>query len=132
MRFHRRLFYLGSAKEIADEFARNFYFGCESDDPLVGLAFDPNLGPRLKPMFSSDISHFDVVDMTETLSDAYALVERGAIDDDSFREFTFSNASALHGGANPDFFRGTVVEEAVAEELALSPPPESGTARIEE
>ena len=113
---------LGSAEEVADEFARNFYFGCESDDPLVGVAFDARLGPRLKPMFSSDISHFDVVDMTETVAEAYELVERGAIDKAAFREFSFSNAVELHAGANPDFFRGTVVEAAVAEELARPSP----------
>jgi predicted TIM-barrel fold metal-dependent hydrolase len=113
---------LGSAQEIAAEFARNFYFGCESDDPLVGTAFDPKLGPRLKAMFSSDISHFDVVDMTETVSEAYELVEDGKIDERAFREFTFSNAVALHAGANASFFNGTRVERAVAEELAAAAP----------
>jgi hypothetical protein len=35
-----------------------------------------------------------------------------------FRDFVFTNAVALHAGANPDFFAGTVVEAAVTEELA--------------
>lgn len=109
---------LGSANEVADEFARNFYFGCESDDPLVSLAFDTKLGPRLKPLFSSDVSHFDVTDMTEVLTEAHELVEHGLVDEAEFREFVFSNTVELHAGPNPDFFRGTVVESAVAAELA--------------
>jgi len=31
-----------------------------------------------------------------------------------FREFTFENAARLHTALNPDFFKGTVVEGAVA------------------
>jgi predicted TIM-barrel fold metal-dependent hydrolase len=106
-----------SKEEVANEFARNFYFGCESDDPMTFLAFDPRLKPRLKPMFSSDVSHFDVTDMTEVLEEAYELVEKGFMDDNDFREFAFSNTVELHGGTNPDFFKGTVVEQAVNEEL---------------
>jgi hypothetical protein len=36
-----------------------------------------------------------------------------------FREFTFTNAARLHTRNNPDFFKGTVVEQAVADELGL-------------
>jgi predicted TIM-barrel fold metal-dependent hydrolase len=106
-----------SKEEAAAEFARNFYFGCESDDPMTALAFDPRLGPKLKPLFSSDISHFDVTDMTEVLEEAYELVEHGLIDMHAFREFTFSNTVDLHAGVNPDFFKGTAVESAAKEEL---------------
>lgn len=109
---------VSSAQEVAEEFARNFYFGCESDDPLVSLAFDTKLGARLKPLFSSDVSHFDVTDMTEVLQEAHELVERGLLDDEEFREFVFSNTVELHAGPNPDFFRGTVVQQAVQEQLA--------------
>ncbi len=31
-----------------------------------------------------------------------------------FRQFTFENAAGLHTALNPDFFKGTVVEGAVA------------------
>jgi predicted TIM-barrel fold metal-dependent hydrolase len=106
-----------SKEEVANEFARNFYFGCESDDPMTFVAFDPRLQPRLKPMFSSDVSHFDVTDMTEVLEEGYELVEKGLINELDFREFAFSNAVELHAGMNPDFFKGTVVEQAVNEEL---------------
>ncbi len=36
-----------------------------------------------------------------------------------FREFTFTNAARLHTRNNPDFFKDTVVEQAVADELGL-------------
>jgi hypothetical protein len=39
------------------------------------------------------------------------------IDDEDFRDFTFSNMVQLHGGVNPDFFKGTTVEDAATKEL---------------
>ena len=65
-------------------FEPNFYFGCEADDPLVAWAFrdDVNpLGARLRPILGSDISHWDVPDMTEPVAEAYELVEHGVITD---------------------------------------------------
>ena len=38
------------------------------------------LGARLRPILGSDISHWDVPDMTEPVAEAYELVERGVID----------------------------------------------------
>ena len=43
----------------------------------------------------------------------------GYIDDGDFRDFTFGNVVTMHTGMNPDFFKGTVVEQAVADELGL-------------
>jgi uncharacterized protein (DUF1501 family) len=68
-------------------------------------------------MFGSDISHFDVIDMTEVLEEAYEMVEYGWINDQEFRAFTFENVVGLHAGMNPDFFKGTAVEDAANEEL---------------
>jgi predicted TIM-barrel fold metal-dependent hydrolase len=110
-----------TAEDIRDLFVPNFYFGCEADDPLVGWAFAGNvnpLGARLRAMMGSDISHWDVPDMTEPVADAYELVERGRISEDDFREFAFLNPVRLHAGMNPRFFQGTVCEAAVAEALA--------------
>jgi predicted TIM-barrel fold metal-dependent hydrolase len=101
---------IGSAEDLIELFTRNFYFGCEADDPVSAWAFDPRMGFRLKAMFSSDISHFDVPDITEVLPEAYELVEHGLINEDDFRDFTFANAVRLHGSANPSFFDGTSVE----------------------
>ena len=40
-------------------------------------------GARLRPIFGSDISHWDVPDMTEPVEEAYELVEDGVIGDAS-------------------------------------------------
>ena len=81
---------------------QNFYFGCEADDPMTSIAFDEKMGLQLKPLLGSDIAHFDVVDATEVLEEAYELVEDGHITEHNFREFTFSNVVQLYRGMNPD------------------------------
>ena len=94
---------------------------CEADDRLAALAFDSAklpFGARLKAMFSSDIGHWDVPDLRRVLEEAYELVEDGVMSEPDFREFTFTNPAMLHAGMNPDFFKGTVVEDAVAKLLA--------------
>jgi hypothetical protein len=98
-------------------FAERFYFGCEADDPTAAWAFDTHGKHRLNPMFSSDVGHFDVIDMSEVLEEAYELVEDGLIDMAAFRQFVFTNAARLHTSLNADFFKGTVVEDAVQEML---------------
>jgi hypothetical protein len=102
------------ADELRREFATHFYFGCEADDPTTAWAFDPHGRHRLHPIFSSDVGHFDVTDMTEVLEEAHELVEHGLLTEHDFREFVFENAARLHTALNPDFFKGTVVEGAVA------------------
>jgi predicted TIM-barrel fold metal-dependent hydrolase len=107
-----------SADALRQHFSERFYFGCEADDPMTAWAFDRHGNHRLRPIFSSDVGHFDVVDMTEVLEEAYELVEHGLIGEDDLREFLFTNPVRLHTALNPDFFKGTVVEDAVAKELA--------------
>ena len=103
---------VSSAGELRRQFVEHFYFGAEADDPTTAWAFrDPH---KLHPLFSSDVSHFDVTDMTDVLEEAWELVEHGMITEADFREFTFENAARLHTALNPDFFKGTVVEGAVA------------------
>jgi hypothetical protein len=102
-------------------FEPHFYFGCEADDPLVSWAFNDKvnpLGARLRPMFGSDISHWDVPDMTEPVHEAWELVEKGIIGEGEFRELSFLNPLRLHAAANPGFFDGTVCEAAAAEAVA--------------
>jgi predicted TIM-barrel fold metal-dependent hydrolase len=109
------------AEDIRDLFVPNFYFGCEADDPLVAWAFADKVNPmgaKMKAMIGSDISHWDVVDMTEPVEEAYEMVEHGQITEDNFRDFTFTNPVTLHGGMNPKFFEGTVVEKQAAAVLA--------------
>jgi hypothetical protein len=106
-------------EDIRAAYTGTFYFGCEADDPATMWAFDPRLGARLQPVFSSDFTHFDVPDFREVIPEAFEMVERGFMTDQDFREFTFTNAARLHTRTNPGFFAGTVVEQAVAEELDL-------------
>jgi predicted TIM-barrel fold metal-dependent hydrolase len=104
-------------EDIRDIFSRNFYFGCEADDRLNALAFDPkynHYGLKLNAILGSDIGHWDVPDMTKVMVEAYEMVEDGFIDEDDFRDFTFGNVVGMHTGMNPDFFKGTVVEDAVS------------------
>jgi hypothetical protein len=107
--------------DLRARFEPNFYFGCEADDPLVAWAFrdDVNpLGTRLRPVLGSDISHWDVRDMTEPVAEAFELVERGTITERDFRDLTYVNPVRLHAGPNPAFFAGTVCEAAAAAALA--------------
>jgi predicted TIM-barrel fold metal-dependent hydrolase len=110
--------------DIRELFVPRFYFGCEADDPVNGWAFNRRanpMGARLNALFSSDIGHFDVPDMTEVVPEAYELVEHGVITDDDFRDFMFTNAVRFWGEVNPDFFKGTVVEKQAAEVLTQGP-----------
>ena len=103
---------LDSEADITRLFVERFYFGCEADDPTTSWAFDRRGKPAPRPIFSSDISHFDVPDMTRVLEEAWELVEDGLIGEEHFKQFTFSNAVRLHTAADPDFFKGTAVESA--------------------
>jgi hypothetical protein len=108
-------------EDVRDVFTRNFYFGCEADDPMNAWAFNSRvnpLGARLNAIFSSDIGHWDVPDMTEVTEEAYELVEHGLITEADFRDFVFGNPARLWTAMNPDFFKGTAVADSVNELLA--------------
>ena len=107
-----------SGEALRQHFAERFYFGCEADDPITAWAFDKHGQHRLRPIFSSDVGHFDVIDMSEVLEEAWELVEHGLLTEDDFRDFMFGNAVRFWGEVKPDFFKGTVVEKAAAEVLA--------------
>jgi predicted TIM-barrel fold metal-dependent hydrolase len=108
------------AVAIRPQYAR-FFFGCEADDATVACAFDRRLNPfgdALGAMFSSDIGHWDVTDMSCCLADAWDLVERELLDKAQFEEFVFTNAVRFYAGANPDFFDGTRIAREAAAALA--------------
>ncbi|OLD92567.1 MAG: hypothetical protein AUG92_01105 [Alphaproteobacteria bacterium 13_1_20CM_4_65_11] len=100
-----------------DLYATPYYFGCEADDRMNATAFlklNP-FGAQLNAIYSSDIGHFDVIDMREPLPEAYELVEDGVLTERNFRDFVFANAVRLWGTQNPRFFEGTrVAKEATA------------------
>ena len=104
---------VSSVEDIRDQFCTGFAWGCEADDPLVGLAFDPRvnpLGATLPAFFASDLGHWDVPDFDEPLEEAYELVERGILDLDQLRAFLFENPVRFYGALNHDFFAGTAIE----------------------
>src|SRR5262245_155956 len=110
---------INSKEDVRAVFENNFYFGCEADDRATMWAFDPRTGVRLRPVFSSDFTHFDVPDFREVIPEAFEMVEKGFVTEQDFREFTFVNAARLHTRNNPDFFKGTAGERAVDDELGL-------------
>jgi len=111
-----------SKGDIRSVFSENFYFGCEADDRATMWAFDPRMGIRMRPVFSSDFTHFDVPDFEDVVPEAFEMLERGFVTEQDFRDFTFANAARLHTRNNRDFFKGTVVERAVADELRVKTP----------
>jgi hypothetical protein len=107
---------INGPEDVRDRFVPNFFFGCEADDPMTASAFDQDripLGAQLSAMFSSDIGHWDVPDMTDVLEEAYGNVEKGWLDTSQFRDFVFGNVLRFYTDTNPEFFRGTAVEAAV-------------------
>ena len=105
--------------DIRDVFTRAYHFGCEADDPMTALAFDPRRtgGPRFKALFASDIGHWDVPDIRDVLPEAWELVEDGDATEADFRALTFEHAVSLWAATNPSFFDGTSVEQEVRDEL---------------
>jgi hypothetical protein len=107
---------LTSPEDILEVFTRQFFFGCEADDPMNALAFNRALLPhqaRLNAVFASDIGHWDVPDVRGVLPEAWELVEDGHLSEDEFRDFTCGNVVRMLTAANPHFFDGTAVEDAI-------------------
>ncbi len=94
-----------------DLYSTPFYFGCEADDRMNAIAFGKTnpFGAKLNAFYSSDIGHFDVIDMRDPLPEAFELVEDGFITAEDFHDFTFGNTVRLWGTQNPNFFDGTRV-----------------------
>ena len=108
------------------ELFRRFYFGCEADDRMNATAFNTTVnafGERLNAIFSSDIGHFDVPDMTRVVAEAYELVSDGAMSARDFRDFAADNTIRLHGQMNPSFWEGTPVADYARGVLQAQPKP---------
>jgi predicted TIM-barrel fold metal-dependent hydrolase len=110
-----------SREDFRELFLKPFFFGCEADDPITASAFDSRRNPlsaRLNAIYGSDIGHFDVPDMSEVTAEAFEAVEHGAMSEEDFRDFVFINPIKLWTALNPEFFKATVVENAVNKYLA--------------
>jgi len=107
---------ISAREQIKGIFEERFYFGCEADDPMNAIAFDRGKIPmraRLNAIFASDIGHWDVPDFRGVLPEAWELIEDGHLDLSDFKAFTCDNAIGLLAGGNPEFFKGTVIEDYV-------------------
>jgi predicted TIM-barrel fold metal-dependent hydrolase len=103
---------LTEIRDLKALFVDPFYFGCEAEDRMVAVAFDRRLSPvglPLKAMLGSDIGHWDVLDATTILGEAYRLVQSKLITPAHLRDFAFVNPAMYHLSMNPDYFEGTVV-----------------------
>jgi len=104
-------------EDIEDLFVPKFFFGCEGDDAMTALAFDTRknaFSARLNVLYSSDLGHYDLPDMRDAAKEAWELVEHRLISERDFRDFVFTNAVTAKTRVNPDFFAGTIVEDAAA------------------
>src|SRR5260370_41291736 len=88
----------------------------------VGFGKMRPLGARTNAIYSSDIGHFDVVDMRDPLPEAFELVEDGHITESDFHDFVFGNAVRLWGTQTPRFFEGTAVATEAAALLKRGAP----------
>ena len=104
-------------RDLRKLFVDPFYFGCEADDRMASVAFNRRLNPLgavLKPVFGSDIGHWDVLDAQSVLTEAWGLVNAKLLTPENFRDLTFVNPAMMHLSMNPDYFNGTVIEDAAA------------------
>ena len=71
----------------------------------------------LRAIFSSDIGHWDVIEMDEVVEESYEMIEKGVMSAANLRSFMFENPVRLHGRVNPNFFDGTILESEARELL---------------
>ncbi|UXY15495.1 hypothetical protein N8I74_00320 [Chitiniphilus purpureus] len=106
-----------SVEDIKARWVDSFYFGSEADDRTVAHAFNTRanpLGVKINAIYSSDVGHWDVPDLTEALAESRDLVDEGVISEADFKALVFENPYQLYTEANPDFFKGTAVERKLA------------------
>ncbi|MBF2047101.1 MAG: amidohydrolase family protein [Elainella sp. C42_A2020_010] len=116
-------------EDIRNRWVNSFFFGSESDDRTIAAAFNDKanpLGVKINAIYSSDVGHWDVPDLTSPLAESWELVEEGVISEADFKAYVFSNPYKLYTEANPNFFKGTVIEAqlgtaAEAEDQSLVP-----------
>lgn len=53
--------------------------------------------------------------LADTLADTWKLFEKGVLNETDLRDLIFTNLYNFYTTANPDFFKGTVIERKLAE-----------------
>ena len=66
---------------------------------------------KLNAIWSSDVGHWDVPDLTEPLAESWDLVEQGVITEADFKALVFDNPYRFYTQAHPQFFKGTRIEK---------------------
>ncbi len=91
-----------------DLYAKPFYFGCEADDRANAWAFSKNnpFESKLNALYSSDIGHFDVIDMRDPLAEAHELVDDGLITRGQLPRLHLRQRRAPLGDAESAVLRG--------------------------
>jgi predicted TIM-barrel fold metal-dependent hydrolase len=110
-------------RQFGEIFARQLFFGCEADDRSVYRALDGKGNPfglRLNAIFSSDIGHWDVPDLSSVVLESRRLVDKGLLAEGDYRDFVFTHPGRMHLSMNPRFFDGTLVEAAARGLLGAS------------
>ncbi|AKJ29395.1 amidohydrolase family protein [Caldimonas brevitalea] len=103
-------------EDIRERWVDSFFFGSESDDRTIAAAFNDKanpLGAKINAIYSSDVGHWDVPDLTDALAESWRLVEDGVISAADFKAYVYSNPYKFYTQANPAFFKGTVIEQKV-------------------
>ncbi|MEH1948626.1 MAG: amidohydrolase, partial [Nostoc sp.] len=103
-------------EDIRDRWVNSFFFGSESDDRTIATAFNDKanpLGVKINAIYSSDVGHWDVPDLTSPLAESWDLVQEGVISEADFKSYVFANPYKFYTQANPDFFKGTAIESKV-------------------
>ena len=54
------------------------------------------------------------------------MVEHSLLNEDEFRDFAFANVARMQCSMNPNFFKGTIVEDEVAKLLGTETAPAEG------
>jgi hypothetical protein len=106
---------VGNRRDIVDRFSK-MYFGCEADDRGITAAYAPSNieGAQLRPLFSSDIGHWDVPDMSDVVAESYELVDDGHLSATQWKSIVCDNPIELYRSVNPRFFDGTALESYAA------------------
>ena len=95
-------------EDWVDLYAKPYYFGCEADDRMNATAFSRAnpFGAQLNAIYSSDIGHFDVIDMRDPLPRGLG-TGRGRPDHRrQFPRLHLRQRGAAVGHAEPALLRG--------------------------
>ncbi len=96
-------------EDIRDLFVPKFFFGCEGDDRMTAVAFEPRKNPfgaRLGAIYGSDMGHFDLPDMRDAAAEAWEQVEHGMYHRRGLPRLCLHQSGAGEGRGEPRFLQG--------------------------